>query len=437
VFRRSSRAGDGPLAGLLIVLFVLSTVAACGKKGPPRPPDPRGPMPPTGVKARQIGDKVDVYFDVPDPRGDKPGQALLEAELLRVAYAEGLAAASDSEVFRRRGEVVNAAGAERFNSGDRGRLADITLDQLEASGVGSTLRYAVRVRDQRDRYSAVVVATDLIMIEPRPAPAGLSAEPTIDGVRLVWEPVEIPPEYLTTVDADAGPTPQEPGQRTVDARAAETREGEGALEGTPAGDEAVDIAEDTGGTEGTEDTGEAPVVVRTMYNLYRALPGEPVPETPIHPLPLTDAEYLDADVVLGSRHVYYLRLLLSPGLPTRESRSSPGLEVLVTDRIAPDVPEALVAVQEGLAVRLFWRPNRDRDLAGYRVYRTVDDGPARQIGRDPLDQPTLLDEDVTLGQRVRYSVTAIDRATPPNESDRSASVTVTIQAEPEPAEEQP
>ena len=183
-------------------------------------------------------------------------------------------------------------------------------------------------------------------------------------------------------------------------------------------------------------TARAPDVPSTVmqYNLYRARPGEPVPERPIHVRPLTEAEYLDIDVAIGSRYVYYVRLILAAGLPSRESSSSPGLEVLVADRFAPEVPEALVAVQEGLAVRLFWRPNRDRDLAGYRVYRKVDEGPERQIGRDPLDQPTLLDEDVTVGQRLTYRVTAVDRATPANESDRSEAVTVVIQAEPEDAE---
>ena len=75
--------------------------------------------------------------------------------------------------------------------------------------------------------------------------------------------------------------------------------------------------------------------------------------------------------------------------------------------------------------------------SGCRQYSEDIERARRQIGPDALDQPTLLDTDVTLGQRLKYSVSAIDRATPPNESERSAFVTVTVQAEPEPDEDQP
>ena len=62
---RASRRG--------IVLAALLLFLACGKKGPPLPPEPRGPLPPTGVTARQVGEQVEVRFDVPPPPITDPG----------------------------------------------------------------------------------------------------------------------------------------------------------------------------------------------------------------------------------------------------------------------------------------------------------------------------------------------------------------------------
>ena len=68
-------------AGLALAL------AACGKSGAPVPPEPRGPLPPTSVRARQIGGTAMICFTVPQPRGGKPKQALGASEVLRVTYA--------------------------------------------------------------------------------------------------------------------------------------------------------------------------------------------------------------------------------------------------------------------------------------------------------------------------------------------------------------
>ena len=87
-------------------------------------------------------------------------------------------------------------------------------------------------------------------------------------------------------------------------------------------------------------------------------------------------------------------------------------------------------VLEGTAVRLFWDPNRERDLSGYRVFRQLDDGEWMRIGADPVEQPLYLDPDVGVGQRLRYRVTAIDRASPVNESVASDEVVVELGEEP-------
>ena len=53
-----------------------------------------------------------------------------------------------------------------------------------------------------------------------------------------------------------------------------------------------------------------------------------------------------------------------------------------------------------------------------------------RIGGETVPQPSFLDPGVSPGPRVRYRVTAVDRATPPNESEPSTEVELRVVAEP-------
>jgi hypothetical protein len=167
------------------------------------------------------------------------------------------------------------------------------------------------------------------------------------------------------------------------------------------------------------------------YNLYRSSIGDPEPEQPLNPEPLTVTEYLDDQVVSGERYRYFVRVSLAAGLPRREGETSEVREVLARDVFPPSPPSGLVAVQEGDGVRLFWDPGPERDLAGYRVYRRQgEDGAWNRIGPDPVERPLYLDAEVSAGQRWSYHVTAIDRAEPPNESEPSSDALLDVVDEP-------
>jgi hypothetical protein len=93
-----------------------------------------------------------------------------------------------------------------------------------------------------------------------------------------------------------------------------------------------------------------------------------------------------------------------------------------------------VAVLVGPAVRLFWDPNPERDVMGYRVYRSRAAGAWERVGPDPVERSSYLDEDVAIGERLVYRVSAVDRAAPPNEGPQSDPVEVEILSEPPPLE---
>ena len=325
------------------------------------PPLPRGPHPPGLVTARQLGHRALVAFDVPRPKGPKPSQQPMRAELLRVSYAPGLQPPADPDAFRRRGDLVGQVAADPLPAG-RLVIEDLQLADLAEDGTGWTLRYGVRVLDRRGRSSPVVVTSDLVLLPGAPAPTGLSAEPTADGVRLVWQPI--------------------PGE-------------------TPVG-----------------------------YNVYRSTPEAPWPESPLNPEPLVASEFLDSQVTTGQRYIYTVRAAVATMTPYREGEPSETQQVLAEDRFPPAAPRGLVAVQEGLAVRLFWDPNSERDLAGYRLQRSVDGGPWTVVGPERIEQPSYLDEEVEVGQRLTYRVEALDRAETPNIGEPSQVVQLSVVDEP-------
>ncbi|ANM31943.1 hypothetical protein ABI59_23835 [Acidobacteria bacterium Mor1] len=166
------------------------------------------------------------------------------------------------------------------------------------------------------------------------------------------------------------------------------------------------------------------------YNVYRQPENGPASEQPLNTAPLSSLEYLDASVEFGSTFIYEVRTSSSESRPFRESESGTPVRIVAEDRFPPASPDGLVAVQEGVAVRLFWNPNRERDLAGYRIERRAGDGPWKPVGPEIVTESLYLDRDVRIGQRYGYRVLALDRADPPNASAPSQAFELDVAVEP-------
>jgi len=165
------------------------------------------------------------------------------------------------------------------------------------------------------------------------------------------------------------------------------------------------------------------------FNIYRGPASGLFDEHPLNLKPLSTHDYLDATVASGTIYRYVVRTVAAEGPPYRESVSSPVATVDASDRFAPAPPTGLVGVQEGPSVRLLWNPGAERDLDGYYVYRAASGGAWTRMG-EMLRQPSFLDATVKPGDLLRYRVTAVDRATPANESAPSIEVEVLVAADP-------
>jgi fibronectin type 3 domain-containing protein len=95
------------------------------------------------------------------------------------------------------------------------------------------------------------------------------------------------------------------------------------------------------------------------------------------------------------------------------------------DTTPPRPPTDLTAVPSVGSVRLAWRASLEEDVALYAVYRATGAGEFTRIGTALAGTTTFVDRDVRPGISYRYAVTALDRARKPNESGRSAEVSVT------------
>ncbi len=170
-------------------------------------------------------------------------------------------------------------------------------------------------------------------------------------------------------------------------------------------------------------------------NIYRAVLGNNAPRKPINHAPVTGGEYLDTTVTVGETYKYVLRSTATGRMPYQESESSPPAVVHAVDLFPPAPPTRPVAVQEGAVVRLFWDPNTEKDLAGYRLYRKLESGDWEILQSGLIPGTSWVDPDVRTGDRILYRVTALDRADPVNESGYSEEVSILVALDPDSAPE--
>jgi hypothetical protein len=172
----------------------------------------------------------------------------------------------------------------------------------------------------------------------------------------------------------------------------------------------------------------APAALEALYNVYRRRPGQEADAgAPINPEPLADPAYVDRDFRYGETYSYSARRLATADPPPRESQGSAEVEVTPRDVFPPHQPTGLAVSVEGRVIKLYWFPNEEADLAGYRVYRRA--GPAAEfvlLGEASAAEPSFVDATAAPGVRYDYAVAAIDSASPPNESPRSQEQSETL-----------
>jgi fibronectin type 3 domain-containing protein len=370
-----------PAPFFLIFYFLFCVfLVACGAPGEPTPPTPVVPVAITDLTAHQDGDGVRLTFTMPSNSVAGVKLATTPAvEILRGALKPD--GSPDLSSFR---VVYAIPGALVDNSRSEGHIGftdPIAPEEIKASA-GRTLAYTVRTRASQKRVSA---DSNVVSVRVFPVPeriASVEARVTEPAIELSW---------------------------TAPAR-------------TSAGD---------------------PLPAITGYRIYRSeitpsaaasasVPPQGKNETPYSLLATSEtSSYRDTSFAFDHTYVYVVRSVIQADGSELESAASPPVTVAPLDTFPPAAPQGVVAAllpgaaPGAMVVDLSWSISLETDLAGYRVYRSEQEGTRGQVlSPDLLPTPAVRDTSVEPGHRYWYTVTAVDRAG--NESAPSASVAVDV-----------
>lgn len=373
---RSHGSGLFPVFCFLFSLFL----SGCGAPGDPVPPSPTVPVAVSDLVARQAGDGVELVFSLPakSVSGEKLGAAPAIEIVRGSLQANG---APDPKSFRVVYTIPGALVGNYFAAGHV-RFTDPISPEESKAHPGASYAYLVRTRLSTKRASP---DSNVVTARVFPVPQAISSvEPRVTetAVNLSW------------------PVPKE----------------------TSAGN------------------------LLSAISGYRVYRGEIDPHAPepskdlsathwISPLallgPSTTNSYSDAQFEFGKTYVYVVRTVIPADGNEIESDNSEPVTVTPRDVFPPATPQGLVAAvlpgasPSAFVVDLSWSINLETDLAGYRVYRSEQEGARGQlISPDLLPVPAVRDGSVALGHRYWYTVTAVDRAG--NESAPSNPVAVDI-----------
>lgn len=374
--QRACRAQFLTIFPFLISIFV----TGCGAPGDPVPPAPLVPVAVSDLAAQQAGDGVELVFSLPPKTVS--GEKLTAPPAVEISRGTLKAnGAPDSKSFR---VVYTIPGAlvANYVAGGHVRFTDPISPAETKEHPGLAYAYLVRTRLSKKRASAV---SNIVTARVFPVPQSISSvqfQATETAVKLSW----------------SAPTQTSAGN---------------------------------------------PLASITGYHVYR---GEIDPHAPptgkdlsafhwISPLvligPSTTNSYSDTQFEFGKTYVYVVRSVVSVNGNAIESDNSEPVTVTPLDTFPPAAPQDVVAAvlpgasSSSFIVDLSWSINLETDLAGYRVYRSEQEGARGElVTPDLLPTPAFRDSQAVAGHHYWYTVTALDRAG--NESPPGNAIAVDI-----------
>ena len=156
----------------------------------------------------------------------------------------------------------------------------------------------------------------------------------------------------------------------------------------------------------------------SRYVVYRT-EGDGLPRK-LTPSPLDGLTFEDRDFDFGRAYGYFVRAVAAGAV---ESGDSSAAKIVPRDIFPPAAPAGLAVVAGDGLVSLSWRPAKERDLDGYRVWRKETVGPAFvALSEGLVRENTFTDRSAAKGVSYIYAVSAVDRAG--NEGSRSEGAAV-------------
>ena len=348
----------------LLLSFILLFFHFCGKKGPLQAPLVRVPQKVESFKAFQRGEKIIVEWTNPTAYID--GSPLLSISEIEIWLAEedlsisGEPKTISGKEFEEKARLLALIKKREFPDYMRKKDKSSFIFHFPYKFKGKdssskTLIFGLRIKDEKKRESDF---SNLLSITPQILPS----PPNHIQASLFEEMIEI------------------------------------SWEGSP------------------ESEGQASVAQVLGYNVYRSEAQEEA--RLLNSSLLKEKKYEDKDFAFGKTYRYFIRASVTESPPFLESDDSEAREVEAKDIFAPSPPSGLTAISGPGFITLSWNENREKDLAGYRVWRK-EEGQVEYVQLTPqlISENTYTDSRVEKRKTYYYAITACDRNG--NESKKS------------------
>ncbi|PYS86303.1 MAG: hypothetical protein DMF62_16330 [Acidobacteria bacterium] len=352
-------------APIALLAVVVLMLSACGKRGVPVPPRERVEQH-AEIAAFQRGNQVVLSWKMP-ARNASAGSVLhiASADIFRLAEPLNSPLTLTEDEFASRSTIIASMPLTDLDFG----LKTISYrDTLEFAGQPVRLRYAIRFVNASGQRTAF---SNFFMLEPAAhvanAPASLSTVVSQEAVTLNWT--------APTQNVDASTPPNIVG-----------------------------------------------------YNVYRS-PSAREAGKLLNTSPVTSTNFADQTFEFGKEYFYFVRAVSSgTGGEPIESIESPIVNAKPVDTFAPAAPTSVTIAATPTTISLFFPPNQESDVAGYRIYRSTDQSRPKaqweQLTKDLQKANTFIDNRVESGKTYYYYVTAADKFG--NVSDPSEVVNETV-----------
>ena len=360
-----------PFATLILGLPLL-VFSACGRKGPLEIPLGREPMTVEGLTAVQRGQVV--YLEWTNPAKAVSGHPLAGLETVEIwVFDRGLSpggGALPSDEVEKKARLDRRIPKEEFGSfqgrsgGHESGMAFPFVFDPGPAGPKS-LAFTLRVLDSAKRASGFTAPAAVeIRVCPN-SPTRVGAQVFSDFIEVSWGPPD------------------------------------SNIDGTH--------LENAGG-----------------YAVYR-YEGDGPPRK-LTPSPLAGLTFEDRDFEFGRAYGYFVRAVAAGTEGAVESGDSHAAEIVPRDVFPPAAPAGLAVIAVDGLVSLSWRPAKERDLDGYRIWRKEAGGPVFDaLGGGLVRENTFTDRSAAKGVSYIYAVSAVDLTG--NEGPKSEGAAVVAKGE--------
>jgi hypothetical protein len=351
--RCSGRRFSRSLLFAFCFLFFLALQAGCGVRRNPLPPIERIPQRTELLSGVQRGNRVLLSWPAPQRNAAATSvQSIRRIDIFRLAERPEDPLPLTEDEFAARSTLIGSVTYETMQNS----VDTLTyIDTLELAGQPTRLRYALRyvnASGQRASFS------NFLLIEP--------------AARIAEPPTLIPPAEETETSITIR---WRPPTANID--------------------------------------GSTPVNL-LGYNVYRTSPSQTeISQTPINNALVNGTEYVDKSFQSGEQYNYIVRSVsLGTGGAQVESLNSNVVAVAPSDRFAPSAPTSITVAAAPGRLSLFFPANPERDVAGYRIYRSPDPALPKErwtkLNDALVTRTTYQDDTVESGKKYYYYLVAVD-----------------------------